>query len=165
MRSGLQLAQQGLAQDLLSGKTLAHIKALPAPVTPERITLAPHNAPKGLRSTTSQNPSSTTTRFQRRGHQVGWQSAGDTAGALIQAADMVAEAAAGDARGAAAAVSLQTLFASSAAACSYDATSWQLPKQLLTPAAASADASLRDVYEYLSTQVREPKPQVLILSS
>jgi hypothetical protein len=32
--------------------------------------------------------------------------------------------------------------------------SYQLPKVLLTPAAAAADVGLRDVYEYLSTQVR-----------
>jgi hypothetical protein len=30
---------------------------------------------------------------------------------------------------------------------------WQLPRVLLTPSAASADPALRDVYEYVSTQV------------
>jgi hypothetical protein len=33
------------------------------------------------------------------------------------------------------------------------AGSSQLPKLLLTPAAAAADVGLRDVYEYLTTQV------------
>lgn len=152
LKSGLQQAQQGLAHAMLSGKTLAHIKALPAPVTPERITLAPHNA-QGLRAHSSNlNPSSHSSQW--RGHQLGWQGAGDAAVALLAAADQVSQAVA------AAAATIDTGLAVAAelplvgsAGFSYGA-SYQLPRSLLTPAAASADAGLRDVYEYLTTQVR-----------
>ena len=43
LRSGLQTSQQAVAADLLSGKATAHIKALPAPTAPERISLSRHN--------------------------------------------------------------------------------------------------------------------------
>lgn len=151
LKSGLQQAQQGLAHAMLSGKTLAHIKALPAPVTPERITLAPHV--QGLRAHSSTiNPSSQTS--QRRGHQVGWQGAGDAAVALLAAADQVSQAVAATATtndtGMAVAAEVPVV---GSAGFSYGG-SYQLPRSLLTPAAASADAGLRDVYEYLTTQVR-----------
>lgn len=175
LRSGLQQAHQGLAADLLSGKTLAHIKALPAPAAPERITLTPHNSTQGLSLrlqggggiNSDSSGGAGSSKLQRRGHQVGWKGAGDAVDVLLTAAEAVshalasaaAEAAAGDSAGdsdAAAVVSaggaLQLL--PTGAAQSFDAGSWQLPKVLLTPAAAASDVGLQDVYEYLSTQVR-----------
>lgn len=152
LKSGLQQAQQGLAADLLSGKTLAHVKALPAPATPERITLTPHNA-KGVRAS-ADNGSYSSGRVQRRGHAVGWQGAGDVAVTLLAAAETVQSAVtAAEAEGRDA-MALSSLGAAAGAAGSYAAGSYQLPKLLLTPAAAEADVGLRDVYEYLSTQVR-----------
>lgn len=151
LKTGLQQAQQGLAAELLSGKTLAHVKALPVPATPERITLTPHNA-NGVRLS-ADSVSSSGGRVQRRGHAVGWQGAGDAAAALLVAAEAIQNAAeAAEAEGANA-HALSSVGAVAGAAGSYAAGSFQLPKVLLTPAAAEADVGLRDVYEYLSTQV------------
>jgi hypothetical protein len=45
------------------------------------------------------------------------------------------------------------VYAGAAGSYSHSSSSYQLPRQLLTPAAAEADVGLRDVYEYLTTQV------------
>jgi hypothetical protein len=158
LKSGLQAAQQGLATDMLSGKTLAHIKALPAPVNPERITLTPHNS-QGLRdrlNASGVNPSSVN-RTQRRGHAVGWKGAGDAADALLGAAagvlQAVQAASAADSSAAGTALS-STLYADATGSYNHSSSSsYQLPRQLLTPAAAETDVGVKDVYEYLATQV------------
>lgn len=150
LKAGLQQAQQGLAADLLSGRTLTHVKALPAPATPERITLAPHNSTKGVRGSQADSSSG---RVQRRGHAVGWQADDDTAALLLSAAESVQHAVqAAEASGEGTAVS-SCASGSVSAAGVFAAGSSQLPKLLLTPAAAAADVGLRDVYEYLATQV------------
>lgn len=147
LKAGLQQAQQSLAADLLSGRTLTRVKALPAPATPERITLAPHNSTKVVRG------SQVDGRVQRRGHAVGWQAGGDAAALLLSAAELVQHAVqAAEASGEGTAMS-SCVPGSVSAAGVFAAGSSQLPKLLLTPAAAAADVGLRDVYEYLATQV------------
>jgi hypothetical protein len=145
LKAGLQCAQQGLVQDLLDGKTLSR-KALPAPPTPGRITLAPHNKPTAalLRDTAAAAAASSAQQqllLPGQQYAVGWQKP-STALLTAAASGQLAAAAAndGDFDG-----DYQQQLGIPGDA--------QLPRVLLTPAAAAADPALRDVFEYVSTQV------------
>lgn len=134
LKAGLQRVQQRLIQDMLHGKALNH-KALPAPPIPERITLAPHNVTRAaLCKGLATKPSQRLGLSPGQQYSVGWREA---AVQVIQAAES------GELGGEG--VHWQ-------GDCATD-TWQQLPRLLLTPAAAVADPALRDVYEYVSTQV------------
>jgi hypothetical protein len=159
LRAGLQAAQQGCARDALAGTAAQlHLKALPAPETPQRITLLPPNASRVATSSSSSSSSS-----RRRGHKVGWQTDGrDQATALVAAAAAVAGGSAALSSVPAPALPGATDGSYSAVQQLLVASEWeglnaaasdQLPCQLLTPGAVMADSGLADVFEYLSTQV------------
>jgi hypothetical protein len=150
LKAGLQNAQQGLVQDLLNGKALNH-KALTAPPTPERITLTPHN--KASAALLRTGPASSIQQQQQlllpgQQYAVGWQK---------PAVELLCASAAGQLGTGEDGQLLQQQgfggFGGAGASSSSGVDGWQLPRVLLTPAAAAADAALKDVYEYVGTQV------------
>jgi hypothetical protein len=149
LKAGLQNAQQGLVQDLLDGKALNR-KALPAPPTPERITLTPHN--KASAALLRTRPASSIQLQQQmllpgQQYAVGWQK---------PAVELLCASAAGQLGEEDGQLMQQQGFGGcggAGASSSSGVDGWRLPRVLLTPAAAAADAALKDVYEYVSTQV------------
>eukprot|EP00879_Flechtneria_rotunda_P018393 GHRR01019293.1.p1 GENE.GHRR01019293.1~~GHRR01019293.1.p1 ORF type:complete len:270 (+),score=69.13 GHRR01019293.1:297-1106(+) len=134
LKEGLQCSEQGYLQDLLDGKTLSR-KALPAPSTPHRITLAPHNCPKTVlqssSATAAKNSAKPCTLGPGQCYQTGWQGRVEDVVELAQSGELVAGG-----------ISANT-----------SSASWQLPRHLLTPDVALADAAMKDVYEFLTTRV------------
>lgn len=139
LKAGLLSAQRGCITDMLSGKALAP-RALPAPPTPQQITLAPHNSSSRSSSLllAGLGSSGTAVQQQQRAllgpgqlHAVGWRGPADK---------LLAAAAGGGGVG-------------GGSGDSSISSALLLPAQLLTPAAVQADAALRDVFEYVKTQV------------
>lgn len=152
LKAGLQRAQQGIVQDLLAGKTLNHL-ALPAPPTPERISLTPHN-PSGpvlhaLTCASGSGSSSVHGRFEAsnlgpgRKYLVGWELPAEQVARAATAGELLLTQ-----PGHGPGVSDIQRGSGQSALC------WRLPRVLLTPETASADPGLTDVYEYVKTQVR-----------
>lgn len=148
LKAGLQHAQKGLLHDLSHGRLLSR-KALPAPPTTERITLAPHNAASSalLRDGAAAAAAAASSAQQHllapgQQYTVGWQK--PTAELLCAAA--AGQLGADDDQ-------LQQQMPGGVGSCSNGVDGWRLPRVLLTPAAAAADPALKDVYEYVNTQV------------